>query len=451
MMETAALKELLSGYAKKVFFCGIPEQGSCPVIYASDAKTCSHLSNVFSDKAKTAPYYAGIKVKKTSSLRLEKTRSLEDMLERLPHHEILFDPTATIERAKILVCIAKQTRQLGAIIKGCYFNSEKRNVHFHINKAAQSVDLTAIRDLIEPILLHNTQRLSIPFSYSITLSFQKPQGKVIAIDKASIIKGSIMSAVKSSFKKLKWPLLVASASSTLGMTGTANASLPAVSETNGWLGLMAGGFHNQKQGGAGVVGDATLATPLGHYFGAQGHVDYGSIAHNSIVSVDGYLFWRDPALGLLGPHVTYTSTDNVYTTLYGGHAEAYVENVTLSGEGGGAHQNIRNWSGYGEATVRWYAKPDWQIYAGYSRLEGDNGGELGTEYQLGLSSLPGLSVFADLGDGSHSLRYAFLGLRYYFGENKSLIRRHREDNVLPSLDLMFMGHHRNIMSPRFHS
>jgi len=65
--------------------------------------------------------------------------------------------------------------------------------------------------------------------------------------------------------------------------------------------------------------------------------------------------------------------------------------------------------------------------------------------------LPGLSVFADVGGGSGDLRYGFLGLRYYFSDSKSLIRRHREDNIPPTLDLLLASNHHNVMASKFHS
>jgi hypothetical protein len=453
MMETAALRACLSTFTKKVFFCGLDSEDHRPIVYASDTSARLELSRIFDQKAKEDPSFAQIKIKTTRSLQLEKTRSLEEMLACMPHGHIIFDPTATVERARALVKINKQARKLvGPTLLGCYFNSEKRNIHFLVRKqSAHTPALTAIKDLVEPILLENTQQLSKPFSYSITLSTEKPRGKVIAVDHASVIKSNVKQLLKTVFNKLKWPLLIASASSGLGMTSAVNASLPAVSETNGWLGISAGDFHNQRNSGGGIGGEGVIDQPLGHFLGAQARSYYGSIAHNSVVEIDGYVFWRDPDQGLIGPHVMYTETDNMYQTLYGAHGEAYLNNITVIGEGGGAHQNTRDWSGYGEAIVHWYIKPDWKIHAGYLRLNSSNAGQVGTEYQLGLSSLPGLSVFADVGAGTGDMRYGFLGLRYYFGETKSLMRRHREDNIPPTLDLLLASNHQNTMAPRFHS
>jgi hypothetical protein len=54
-----------------------------------------------------------------------------------------------------------------------------------------------------------------------------------------------------------------------------------------------------------------------------------------------------------------------------------------------------------------------------------NLGELLLEYQ---TPVRGLSCFADLATSDHGYDQALFGLRFYFGKNKSLIRRHREDD-----------------------
>ena len=55
------------------------------------------------------------------------------------------------------------------------------------------------------------------------------------------------------------------------------------------------------------------------------------------------------------------------------------------------------------------------------------------EYQPALDALPGLSFFADVADGEKSYDHAVAGIRFYFGTNKSLIKRHREDDPANSL------------------
>lgn len=461
MMDVGELKESIGALAKNIYFCGANTQDPAPTVFTKDAVSSRQLTELFQKKSVEQPGYAQISVKTTQSLNLEKTRSLEEILEKIPHDVIYFDPTATIERARILVNMVRQSRiLLGPVLKGCYFNSDKRHVHFMLkaSSSARKPDITAVREQLEPIILQNTQRLSRPFYFSITLSFQKAQGTVIAIDKSSVIKSSMNGVIRTLMNKLKWPLLVASATSSFGM-GAATAaeadSLPAVANVNGWLGASGGYMHNKVDSGPGGFGEAGLALPLTHDFALQLHASDGAAAHANVQSVDGYVFWRNPAQGLLGPHVMYTASDHIYQTLYGLHGEGYWDTWTLVGEAGGVHQNQRSGSYYAEAIVHWYAQPNLDINLGGISVDGYGAGQIGAEYQLGLSSLPGLSVYADAGVGAQSLSYGFLGLRYYFGDPcnpcKPLIQRHREDMVPPTLDLLVHNTREEVAAPRLTS
>jgi len=280
----------------------------------------------------------------------------------------------------------------------------------------------------------------------------KPQGTVVAMDKTSVAKGSMANFIKTMMNKLKWPLLVASATASLGLMGAAKASsgLPAVAYVNGWVGAAADYLHDNRgsgtrgSSGAGGIGEAGIDFPLTHDFALQFHGYDGAAGGRNLQSIDGILFWRNPALGLLGPHAMYTKSGTFHHGLFGLHGEYYFSNWTLTGEGGGVSRSDDSSTGYGEAIVSWYAVPDWRIYLGGIVIDDNVGGELGTEYQMCLGALPALSVFADVGAGSHDLSYAFLGLRYYFGgPYKTLIQRHREDMDPPTLDLLVMNQHEN--------
>lgn len=438
-MDIGMLKSCIGSLAENVYFCGSDENDQNATIYAKNEKTRIQLSKLIRQKGESDPAFRSMKIKTTRSLKLKKTRSLEEILTRVPHQVIYFDPTATIERASILVCIAKQARQLlGPVLKGCYFNSTNRNVYFLVkaNNSTEVLDLSAVQKQLEPIIVQNTERLSHPFYYSITISLQKPQGEVIAVDKASVVDENLKGLMKGFLNKLKWPLLLASATSSLGITAAKadDGILPAVSNPNGWVGAAGDYLHNQRTSGAGGIVEGGIAVPLSHSLGAQLHTYDGVAGNAGLVSVDGYVFWRNPAQALFGPHVLYTKSNSFNHTLYGLHGEAYLNNLTLVIEGGGATRSSRGNTGYGEAIMHWYAQPDWRMYVGGITVGGDVTGQVGTEYQFGLSSLPGLSIFADAGAGAHNLNYGFLGLRYYFGNVKSLICRQREDMVLPTLD-----------------
>jgi hypothetical protein len=295
--------------AGKIFFCG-SSKGSTPIAYVKDRDTVKQLTNLLRSQAKLNPHLPLIKVKRSSSLALEKTRSLEEILAKLPHDQLLFDPTSIVERATALLSVAKQARQcIGAILKGCYFNSEKRNIHFLVKlPTAQTDNLLDIKNKLESILLQHSQHLS--FLSSISVSEHQPAGEVIAIERQSWQKRSLRKTMKGILNKLKGSVLLVSASSNFGFAHAAiepiSPPLPAVSNLNAWVGGSGDYLHDSLSNGWGGMGEAGVAAPLIPSLGVQLYGFAGTIDHQDIRSLDGYLFWRNPADGLLGPHLTYS-------------------------------------------------------------------------------------------------------------------------------------------------
>ncbi|MDX1518786.1 MAG: hypothetical protein R3318_01595, partial [Gammaproteobacteria bacterium] len=87
---------------------------------------------------------------------------------------------------------------------------------------------------------------------------------------------------------------------------------------------------------------------------------------------------------------------------------------------------------FGNLDLRWYVNDNAYISMGGLTSSGDVGARASAEYQPGFSSLPGLSLFAD-GIVADDFDQVLIGVRYYFGETKSLKRRHREDDPQNSL------------------
>lgn len=254
--------------------------------------------------------------------------------------------------------------------------------------------------------------------------------------------------VKKYIAELKWTLIVTSIASSIGMT-TASAfdeipnpeDLPAVANMNGWIGASTGYLNHENGSGFGITGETGFAAGLTRNFATQLKIDGGTAAHSAIISSDGYVFWRNPTLGMFGPHVTYLAGDRNYQTLYGLHVEGYIDNWTLLAEGGGMHHNDHDSAGYGQAMLHWYAQPNLDVTVGAIGVDDNGAGQIGVEYQLGLTSLPVISVFANAGKGSEELSYVYLGLRFYFGDicnpTKTLMQRHRED-VVPSVQTLLI-------------
>lgn len=443
-MQEIEIKEILGVQTKNIFYCGAKSSADKLFIVVKDKPSAKQIAPLLKKYAKASSRLANCKIKISSSLQLEKVKSLESILDRIPHGQIIIDPTGTLERSKILVALAKKVRLQFPQVTACFFNSEKRNLFFTLKHDVTYEEGTEITKQLENILITYLQSLTKRFALTITVAPRKPYGKVIAIDNQSIIC-SKKNWVKNLMKKMKWSLFIASASSTLGLTpAKANShcvQLPAVSKFNGWLGAVGGGVHNHFVGGAGGAGEGGFAFSLLNNLAIQAHGFDGGFAHTNIWSIDGYIFWRDPLQGMVGPHLTYTDTPGLYQTLLGLHGERYLNSLTLVGEFGARHFNTDDENSYyAEALLHWYTINNWDLNLGFINIDGNVAGQIGTEYEVGLQSLPGLSVFADFGVGSHNLVYGLLGIRYYFGDAcKSLMCRHREDNIPPTLDLVMLG------------
>jgi hypothetical protein len=88
---------------------------------------------------------------------------------------------------------------------------------------------------------------------------------------------------------------------------------------------------------------------------------------------------------------------------------------------------------YGGGDLRFYATDNFMIQAGARHADDFTAGRVGIEFQPAIQALPGLSFFADGWIGEDNYDAAYAGIRYYFGPEKSLIKRHREDDPANNL------------------
>lgn len=233
--------------------------------------------------------------------------------------------------------------------------------------------------------------------------------------------------------------------------------MPAVSATNGKLGAFAGSLAGASAYGV----NGSLALPLHDQYGAQVDGLLGTAHGGLFYGVGGHLFWRDPAVGLLGAYASYVSWDLATTSagttvetvfdIAGGsvgkvgvEGEAYLGQVSLEGLAG--YQFGTNTGLTGTATVALYPTDDLRLDLGVRYLQGPGASIFaGAEWQ---PSGTHMSLFADASVGADSQWSALGGVKVYFGgEQKSLIRRHREDDpdsLLPGDLYSVMGDERCI-------
>jgi hypothetical protein len=211
---------------------------------------------------------------------------------------------------------------------------------------------------------------------------------------------------------------------------SSEASLPAVSEINGKVSLEGGTVGAQGRSSALGAAQGSIAAPLGHSFGLQ----FDGAASTAFNSFGGggaaHLFWRNPAIGLLGPVVALSGSRGNTTAQYAGEADLYAGPVTISAFGGYQDAGALPGSsgGFYQGRLTLYPIPDLALMVGGGQFIGRTHGVGRIEYQPEFLARRNLSFFVNGGAGENSFYRVTGGVRLYFGPVKSLIRRHREDD-----------------------
>ena len=256
--------------------------------------------------------------------------------------------------------------------------------------------------------------------------------------------------------------------------------LPAVDGINGKISGFGGWIDTSKRdifvapGGAafalptpnrsqGLFGTkVSLSAPIGQSFGLQ--IDgLATSARGAFVGGGGaHLFWRDPNTGLLGIYGSATRNNafgGINRYKLGGEAEAYFGRFTISGTAGWEQiqsgsrfvgtvpgfqifdRGARTSRFYDMVDLSFYATDNWKLSVGHRYTAGSHYAALGTEYLVSLGGGTAMSAFAEARIGERNNRAVFGGLSFYFGQkDKTLIRRHREDDPPNRLiDDMFAG------------
>jgi len=213
----------------------------------------------------------------------------------------------------------------------------------------------------------------------------------------------------------------------------AHAEGPAVSAVNGKLSTEGGvtGADGQSSGVGMVKGSIT--TPLGHAFGLQLDGTAGTAFNDFFGGGTAHLFWRDPAIGLFGPVASLEGGSGLRFGWYGVEAELYAGMFTV-GAWGGYHKAVDTRFGIsasssfygGSLTV--YPISDLAVSLGATSEFSHVTGSGTLEFQPDLFARHNVSFFVDGGVSDRSAYSVTAGIRFYFGPDKPLIRRHREDD-----------------------
>ncbi len=201
----------------------------------------------------------------------------------------------------------------------------------------------------------------------------------------------------------------------------------------------------------GAVGSVTM--PLGNRYGLQ--IDgvrtnfdsrfEGNVAGDGVAA---HLFWRDPSVGLLGAYGHYLhsgaslNSEAFTVNLFAGAAEGalYLGRFTIEGVAGvqGGQTDLEAQGKFDIATrffdavyLSYYPTDNLRLSLGQSYALGQNGASVGAELGLpvggGGGTMPAIFATGRVSESGDSAVMG--GLHIYFGQrNKTLIRRHREDD-----------------------
>ena len=207
-------------------------------------------------------------------------------------------------------------------------------------------------------------------------------------------------------------------------------SLPAVSGPNGKVELGGGWTDIDSLSSDEVFrGGAAFSFPVGDMFGIQADLTALDAFGDTAVGGAGHFFTRDPNSYLFGVYGGYVDAGPADMWYVGPEAELYLDNISIEAIGG--FMDLTHDSGsefYALGKVALYATDNLRLSIGASTVADFESANAALEWFMGDSGLPvSLTVQGRLGEDGFTSIMGGLSL-YFGGEDKSLIRRHREDD-----------------------
>lgn len=219
---------------------------------------------------------------------------------------------------------------------------------------------------------------------------------------------------------------------------------PADDGLNGKLGAAFGGTNADGSGWEGMGGAfGVLSVPLGHAFGLQLDATAGLLSGKFAGEGAALLFWRDPGRGLVGVCASAFDSshgDMPYLAQGAGEAHLYLGRSILAGSRSAASSACRSSN---RTTSRGLSPSTSRNSSTGSRSPGARptisccrSGHAYSfkKHAVTLQAEHLLSVFAEGFAGESRSYGALAGVKVYFGQSdKTLIRRHREDDPPPTV------------------
>lgn len=209
--------------------------------------------------------------------------------------------------------------------------------------------------------------------------------------------------------------------------------LPAVSGINGKISLLGGSLFDEGYGAL----SGSISIPVGVRYGLQLDGAVGTHDGEFIGGGAGHLFWRDPSMGLLGLFGSHTYHDNLDGSVsrIGVEAEYYWNRATLKGVVGAEFfdfdvaTDVDDEGFFAFSDISYYPIDNLELSVGHRYTAETHALALGVEYQLDQQVFSsGVALFAEGRIGENDYQGIWGGVTFYIGDDKSLIRRHREDD-----------------------
>lgn len=210
----------------------------------------------------------------------------------------------------------------------------------------------------------------------------------------------------------------------------APSTLPAVSGPNGKV-EFGGGWADLNSTSSDDVfrGGAAFSFPVGDMFGIQADLSALDAFGDTAVGGAVHAFTRDPNSYLFGAYGGYVDAGAANIFYVGPEAELYLGNVSIEAIGGYMDVSTTGSKFYALGDIALYATDNLRLSIGASTVASFESAHAGLEWFMADTVNVPVSLTLDGRIGDSGFTSIMAGLNLYFGgEDKSLIRRHREDD-----------------------
>ena len=203
-----------------------------------------------------------------------------------------------------------------------------------------------------------------------------------------------------------------------------------MSQRNGKVSSGGGNYDS----GDGAFIDGSYTIPVKESYGVQFDSLYTYVDDAEFYGVGGHIFWRNNEIALLGLSGGAIFGETVDSLEIAVEAEYYFESITLGGKIGYASIiydqpvpfiDTDRVEEFGQVFVSYYPLEELALSVSAEHRFENFLINFDAEYDLPIQNW---TAFCSISQGEHDYDQAIFGLRYYFGSEKPLQKRHRRDD-----------------------